>query len=324
MIIMPRRIANEHPVLLPTAPTITMEGEYSFVARRPDGRVRRRLDNVRNLITNSGLDAVASSVAGAFIGTIQVGSGTAAPAATDTSLGNLVASTSTAQVAPASTYDSANRRMVSIGTWRFAEGTAAGNLTEVGARTQKTGTALISRALITDGTGTPIAFTVASDEILDVTYTLYQNIPQDATGTFNVTIDGTVTPFDYIMRPAGVGNSTMWGVSFGATGHLYRQHLTGQENSSGGLGTADITADISGYNQNQGMGWQSVTAMAAYTSGTYTQDYTWTRPVGVTGTVKSLWVNCTSASFQMSFTPTWAITSTKKFTFNMRMSWGRA
>lgn len=185
-----------------------VEGEYLLKVHSPRGDREYRF---KNLITDAGLNRI-------FVGNVfgqggaadyvQIGTGNATPAATDTTLQNRVASTPTIQSALSQVYVAGppDYHQLSV-TYRFALGAlntaSTGNLAEVGIGWASAGS-LWSRALITNSGGSPITLSVLSDEQLDVTYVCRVYPPQtDATGS--ITLDGA--SYSYVMRPAGVTNT---------------------------------------------------------------------------------------------------------------------
>lgn len=170
----------------------------------------RNLASFENLILDSGLNRLGT---GGVIDGACVGTGTTAPANSDTSLASLLRVTSTqqsvAELAGSTTAPYyAEWRIV----YRFAAGTAAGNLSEVGlgwganAGANTVG-GLWCRALIKDSGGNPTTITVLSDEVLDIVYTLQLHPPtSDATGTFNL----SGVAYQYTLRPAWVNKRTYY------------------------------------------------------------------------------------------------------------------
>ena len=145
-----------------------------------------------NIITDAGLNFAGGN--SGWLNACQVGSGTTAPTAGDTSLVSFVAGTSATESDTGTAEATAPYYTSRTKTFRFAEGDAAGNLSEVGIGNAATAGTLFSRALITDGSGTATTITVLADEFLDVTYQL-QLVPPTSDTTFNVTDsgpDGTV------------------------------------------------------------------------------------------------------------------------------------
>ncbi|HIQ53190.1 MAG TPA: hypothetical protein EYH51_08015, partial [Pseudomonas pachastrellae] len=181
------------------------EGWYKFEAVRPDGTKRVLADWFPNLITDAGLERMASN--SDWLGYCQVGSGNNPPNVLDTALANRVGSSNTAQASASGAqaeepYFCWQRRTV-----RFAEGVAAGNLSEVGMGWTSSGN-LFSRALILDSEGNPTTITVAADEILDVTYE-FRFYPRLTDVTGSVTLTGNIAgTYDYVMRAASVTSSS--------------------------------------------------------------------------------------------------------------------
>ena len=170
----------------------------------------RNLASFENLILDSGLNRLGT---GSVIDGACVGTGTTAPADSQTSLASLLRVTSTQQsrveLAGSTTAPYyAECRIV----YRFAAGTAAGNLSEVGLGWDvNTGSntmgGLWCRALIKDSGGNPTTITVLADEVLDIVYTLQLHPPtSDATGTFNLSGEA----YQYTLRPAYVNNRTFY------------------------------------------------------------------------------------------------------------------
>lgn len=181
-----------------------------------------------NLITDTGLNLRGSSN---FLVACHVGSGTAAPAVTDSSLSSFVAGTDTKQNTNTGTQSTAPYYGRVTITWRFAEGAAAGNISEVGVGVGALSSdALFSRALVTDGAGSPTTITVLADEFLDVTYEL-QIVPPTTDTTFNLTDAGPAgTVHSVTLRAAGVTIND-WRGGWGLSGNSTSVGLAGSTNS---------------------------------------------------------------------------------------------
>lgn len=167
-----------------------------------------------NLIVDTGLEYVSATPGNAILGACAVGTGSTAPANGDSSLNAQLAitnnSTSDTQSIVAGPPSYGSR----VTVWRFAQGAAAGNITEVGVFSAVSSGTMWSRALILDGTGAPTTITVTSIDFLDVTYELREYIPTgDFTGS--VTINGVVTAFTG--RPAANTNVNMWAANIPST-----------------------------------------------------------------------------------------------------------
>lgn len=186
-----------------------MRGWYKIEAGDRFGPRRVLADWFPNLITTLGRDLFGSKKNGQGFGAgcatgCFVGTGNTAPAVTDTALQTLLASTTTvhAQSNPGNS-SSAPYYGANLIQYQFAQGAAAGNLSEVGVGTASN--SLFSRALILDGGGSPTTITVLSNEYLYVSYQLnLYNPTADVTG--NVTIGGVV--YAYVLRAetAGAGD----------------------------------------------------------------------------------------------------------------------
>lgn len=168
----------------------TVAGWYRLEAVKPDGSRRLVADWFPNLITDYGLNALGTNSISALTSYIHVGSGTAAPAVTDTGLQTWIASTSTLQDSSTAAQSTAPYYWRYRVTKRFGQGAAAGNLSEIGCSAQAANGNIFSRALILDGSGNPTTVTVKADESLDATYEL-RIYPPLTDGTWSVTDSGT-------------------------------------------------------------------------------------------------------------------------------------
>lgn len=168
----------------------------------------RNLASFENLILDSGLNRLGT---GGVIDGACVGTGTTLPENSQTSLASLLRVTSTQQsvteLAGSTTAPYYAEWQI---VYRFAAGTAAGNLSEVGLGWNANAGAntmggLWCRALIKDSQGNPTTITVLSDEVLDIVYTLQLHPPtSDITGTFNLSGEA----YQYTLRPAWVNKRT--------------------------------------------------------------------------------------------------------------------
>lgn len=274
------------------------------------GSRRVAADWFPNLITDNGMNRMGMS--SDYIKNCMVGSGSAAPANTDTSLQSLVASTQTVQ------YDTnGNNASPRYGwrrkTFRFGTGVAAGNLSEVGVG--YTTTAVFSRALILDGGGNPTTITVLADEVLDVTYELRFYI-NESDVAFNVNISGVT--YACVVRPAeineGIGTQVGDVVSVNnsnrANGICAYETQTLGAVSGGPAGTKYIV-DYSNSAYTAGTFYRTTVATAGLNDGN--------TPTGI----GSMTINNTFCDWQVSFTPKIPKDSTKVLTLNIRSSWAR-
>lgn len=174
-----------------------LAGRFKFVAHRPDGSTRVVADWFDNLILDAGLNRLGT---GPALDVCKVGSGSTEPAVGQSSLVAQVAQ-STNLFAATSGHDGAGTYGYARNTYRFAPGTATGNLSEVGVGWSD---GLFSRALIKDNLGAPTTITILADETLDVVYELRMYAPV-SDSVFNVTIAGNSHAFT--CRPANISGS---------------------------------------------------------------------------------------------------------------------
>jgi len=176
---------------------VELMGRYKL--RVHDGRGNNRLETdwFDNLITDNGLNLIGET--GDFLANFSVGSGSTAPANSNTALVSEVATTGSAEPGAgvfagtvARAIDAGLRECSIVREYEFGEGVAAGNLSEIGIGWYNT--SLFSRALILDGALSPTTITVLSNEFLTVTYELVINQPTtDFSALISVDATGTAT-----------------------------------------------------------------------------------------------------------------------------------
>lgn len=179
------------------SPKVGFKGKYRLQVRKAaTDQLVRDTGEFTNLILDQGLNwlgnrqmpGIASAV---DISRFFVGTGTAAPAVTDTAMGGVWKVNNTDIGGENSNTGAPDYVAVCNSTKRFSAGNATGTWTEVGIGAYVTSPTVInrlfSRALIVDGSGNPIAITVLADEYLDVTYTLeLYAAPGDFSGSFSL------------------------------------------------------------------------------------------------------------------------------------------
>lgn len=291
-----------------------LKGLFRLKARRPDGRVRVDTGWFPNLILDQGLNLIGTS--GNWMDSCRVGTGNTAPAVGQTNLISHVAGTSTTQgTINTGAQGSAPYYGYTQKTWRFSQGSAAGNLAEVGVgTTTSNGSNLFSRALILDGSLNPTTLTVLSDEFLDVSYELRVYVPpDDVNGTFMVSSEN----HDYVLR-ASQANSSIW--SPGQTGFRGGGGINNSVAAySGSIGA--ITATPGGTTAS------TSSSNIAYSDSTYRRDFTasWglnEANFGGSGiTAFRMGLQC--GAMQFSASPGIAKDATKTFAMTFRNSWGR-
>ena len=269
-----------------------------------------------NLILNSGLDRLG---VGTPVNGCVLGSASSTPVVTDTSITSILGSSTTlqAQGVGAANTSTPPYWCSYYWTYRFIEGVATGNISQVAIAyaSASAGTALFSLALVKDSGGTPITITKLADEVLDVTYTLQLFCPSaDVTGT--ISISGV--NYDYIARPA-LAASWAANNTFSA--------FTGSTAHTGTLGT-QLTSPT-GTTLSSG----AITA-SAYTTGNYYRDvaYFWDLNAGNHASgIRSINIGAGSSGairWQIEYSAASGATkipkdATKRLTLNVRFSWGR-
>lgn len=272
-----------------------------------------------NLITNNGLDRMAAS--DDILLYCMVGSGNTAPAFTDSTLVTRIASVTldsqTTGTQTTSPYYCWWRTI-----YRFATGTAAGNLAEVGVGW--TTTAVMSRALILDSEGDPTVVTILSDEILDVVYE-YRIYPKedDVIGTviFTGNIGGT---YDWTMRVGYVDDASPMNAAGYRKPHsmtnvaYYLLYYARVYNTAMGA----ITSGPTGTPINI-----PALSFASYVAGTYT--ITGTISMGVTygnftpAGIVTVVFPVGSNMYQIEFDPAIPKTNIDNLSITFTMDWGR-
>jgi hypothetical protein len=296
---------------------IGLTGHFLLEAVNAETGERRFLAEFDNLITNGGLDRIGSAAASGYTGIyyVQVGTGSTAPANTDSALANYLAGTNRSFSYSASYGGNPTYHTEGTYYWQFDQGAAAGNLSEIGVGWAASGS-LFSRALIVDGGGSPTTITVAAIEFLAVTYKLRMYPPTaDVTGT--ITMGGV--DYDYTIRPASAGGS-LWnsqGVS-GLGGQMFGAVY------DGAIGT------MTGY--PSGASSTVTPSKAVYSSGSYKMAFTLSASInqgnlagGVCSAYLSIsaWNGSGQFSWQCQFDPKIPKDNTKTLSLTFDVSWAR-
>jgi hypothetical protein len=290
--------------------SVGLAGHFRLVVSRPDGSVARELE-FENLVLDAGLNRLGTDAA---ITWCAIGTGTAAPAASQTTLQTQSASTNSQQ--PGSSTSSGGITPFWTGyTWvfRFPIGSLNGNYSEVGVGW--TSTLMYARALIVDAGGSPTTITVGVGEQLDVYYTR-RVYPPLADVVTTPSISGVTTTVTCRAELAGSSARwrpeafPAWAGSAGAGAEVY----------SGALGL--LTASPSGTSvqpssvSNQSYSNNSLTRRANIIVGTTLANF------GAGGVQSGViwWQMC---SFQYGFSPGIAKTSSLSLALEYSTSWAR-
>ena len=308
---------------------IGLEGIFNFkLTNTKTGEIREY--EFKNLILNSGIDYYMTSY-DSFIRGCILGSSSVPPVATDTTITNILGTSTTYQTSGAGASNTTVLPYYTSYYWtyRFIEGVATGNIAQVAipygsvSAANNTYTGLFSKALVKDGNGTPITITKLADEVLDVTYTLRIYTPSaDVIGT--TTISGV--NYDYIVRAANAGS---WSLGIGAASSVYyAEAYTGTIGTQ--LGTPSGSSGIA-----------ATKTFATYVVGTHTRTATifWDlNYCNLSGGIRSVYLSFGNNSygagirFQIQYTanpahPDTTVTipkdATKRLTLNYQFTVGR-
>jgi hypothetical protein len=302
--------------------TASFSGRYNLIVR--DAKtlaVKRETGWFDNLITDAGLNRIGS---GGIAVHCMVGTGNATPTILDTALAAQVAyagmhndpsgSSSEYGASASAPYFGWHRQV-----YRFGEGVAAGNLSEVGVGWG--GTSVFSRALIRDVEGNPTTITVLSNETLDVVYELrlYPTLG-DQTGSFDV----SDTTHDYVMRPARVTDQGNWAPTtlfeYGAMHPngpsvamvAYSGSISAITNAPNGTSSGNSGTGRQAYeNNSMKMGFTSTFALAYGNLETGIKSLHITNGSGTLG------------SYQFELDPPIMKNNTQVLTLNFEVSWAR-
>lgn len=300
-------------------PTFEVAGRFRIEAVRPDGSVRELCDWFDNLILNQGLDAMASR--GNYFRYCQVGSGAAAPLATDTQLQSRIAGAIQDNNALPGQVNTTDRYVYQNQAYTFPVGAATGNISEIGIGWDLTGTTLFSRALVKDASGNPITITVLADEQLRVYYQF--RVYQPTTDFFN----GTVGGYTVIGRSANVGvvhSLSGWYL----TSEAHDRNFFAPSFNSTLLISSGAIAGITGAPTpvDDTLNQYNVTAAAAYVAGSFARDLTITispNNSNIGGGIGAISMPMGPTYFQFGFTPKIMKTSVQELKIVLRYTWAR-
>lgn len=286
-----------------------------------DGPVVRKLE-FDNLITNTGLDRI-GSITGRTdaVTSAQVGSGSTPPAFTDTALAAHVATKTSDGRVVTNGWDSAGQFHWRRFSWQFAQGAAAGNLTEVGVGTTNSPGSLFSRALILDGNGSPTTLVILPNEFLTIVYEV-RNYPPTGDVVVNTTIDGVARAITIRPSRRDAGQDS-WREYFPAVAFL--TDLSGQY--SGHLVYSGSIGSENSLPAGTEIAHPDTPTWAAYVPGTYRREVTsnWSINQGNLpgGLINAIGMRTQIGEFQMGISPPIVKDNTKSLRLTTAISWGR-
>lgn len=264
------------PAMLPT-----MEGSFDLIVKRPH---KTEVYPGNNIFLNTFWNAIMTADWGgisAVVGACVVGTGSSTPAATQSALDNQIASTTSTYAANDSTAVEADA--ISGDTYSnftkffsFPLGSVVGNITELGVRAVYTATPLITRALVRDPSGNPIAVTVTAEDQLYVAYRIRQYATNFTPygGSFTVTNPATLAPvlIDYLWYPIGRGTGNNSGPAFVGTSIISKVI----HNNWGLLAEESNAAPAVTYSSSTSSPSTLVRSPGTYIANTFYRDDLWT------------------------------------------------
>lgn len=307
-------------------PTIDAKvaGRFKLLATNiHTGKVRVLADWFDNLIVDAGLNRLAVTSCN-VLQFAMVGTGTTTPANSQTTLTNRIASSSTTSVADVTGVDPGGATYSYVRrNYRFAAGTATGNLTEVGVGWSTT--SIFSRTLIKDEAGDPTTITVLADEFLDVLYEFRIYIPADVTGT----VDISGTSYDYTIRPTdfnpahatSTSNPRGWNPSNVAFYGIDAKAVGGYFFAFSDQSLPAISTALSGSGE---IGVASTNTATAYVDGSFERNYVTTYGLASpTADIGRLNLIGGIGWYSAIFTPKIPKTSVNVLTLNWKVQWAR-
>lgn len=292
---------------------------FTMIVRDENGDVKRKTEPFNNLVLNSGLDRMGT---GGWITGVAVGTGNSVPTPTQTSLESLIAWTSTIQVSGQQSLQSSAEPYYwqwEI-TYRFGQGVAAGNLSEVGVGWGAS--SMWNRALIKDVNGNPTTITVLPNEFLDVLVQvrIYPNL-NDVVKTVELVDDAqnivsthTVTIRPYLSTSSPYNPTITPGEAIAFYGGVPARMAF----ASGGMGDI-FTLPTGSFNSNvQGMTHLPYVPgshkRVGYTNSSISQD---------NNTHRSVLVPSRLGYFKFEYDPPITKNNTQTLNHNFELSWGR-
>ena len=330
------------------APKVGIAGSINVSMRNRDGRrVPVRIDRTKrafqkvwdhhqsNLITNAGLDSIGTE--GNFDHLVQfiaVGTGSGAPATTDTALGAEVARTNAnlSLTDDVFSFPSTGLQRLVRGV-AFDFGAANGNLTEFGGFLAASGGSTLTRELFRDELGDPVVITKTSDVQLVLDYTLDLSFgPTTMTAQTPITIAG-IGDFDIDLMFYQAGFDDF--VSYAMMGTLDELRIlpvqtvgTTYASKSGGTTYGDTRAGIA---SSTSSGPGSNQSIEDYVGGSYERGFTTLSPAGTSDLTLGGFVlqkyglqRYAACGFRFSDPASLVQDKDYRLTLNAKLTWGRA
>lgn len=289
---------------------------FKLVVRKANGDIKSETDWFPNIVLDTGLNRMS---VGTAVDRCCVGTGNSTPVATQTALDAFLVSTTgvnggdvTGSNTTTTPYYNWARR-----TWRFAQGVATGNISEVGLGWGNAN--LWNRALIKDGNGNPTTISVLSDEILDVVSEVREYPVASISGSFNLLdkFGATVSTHTYTGKPL---IRTSGAMAVGKVSAYAFQIYSGSMN-------AGVTTNPSG--SYSYVGAESSYPTPTSCRGVATLQTTQSNyshksfAMKFAGLLSNAGNDSSSNGYQIEITPAITKTSAQIMTYTFEVSWGR-
>lgn len=305
---------------------VGVKADFDVIATKADGS-RRKLYSGDNLITNVGMNKLGAMIQtgnfrDSFGNALQIGTGTTAPAFTDTALTTRLAAVanvgaSAINIAWGSGAD--DGYVVLTYTYEFAVGSATGVLAELGmaSNTAASGYELHTHALFVDGGGSPAPVTVLADEGIIVLYRLkFRHDTADK--VFTTTTSPTPVAYTITMRPLNYGQVA--GLTTSTS--FFGPGTTGQVRYGATSGLGPYTGDAVGTAGSLPL----TRTFSTYVANSFTRDITYAVAAGVGNFAQIGALTITSGGtfhMQMGFSPRFTKVSPETLRWTIRWTWSR-
>lgn len=285
-------------------------GRYKLETLDANKNVMRSTDWMPNLILDQGL--LRMGVNSDYLNVCSVGSGTATPQPSNTSLQAKIAQSSTVSDVVDRARTEAPYYAYSRRTFTFPAGSVEGLVGELAVGWGGNAGQLFSRSLVRNASGAPQAIPVLIDETLRVTYEhRYYPLLTDTAGLLEIA-GAKGGRHEYILRPSMLSTATHW-VANTAQNNGVRLPITAYNGEIGG-----ITEQPSG----DRLTLSGVTGTVSGTTATFAHIYE-NANLNVDGGIRSLMFAMGNGAWQVQFTPAIPKDEDSLLRLQFSHSWGR-
>ncbi len=310
---------------------IGLAGEFRCVVEKSDGTIVSDTGYQRNLILDSGLDALSSGSTGIDLYCV-IGAGNSEPMVSQTRLDSAITAEQ-GSGSPISNYDGSSKYIISKkSSYRFASLGRDVNISELGLSQRYEGIynyTSATRALIRDVNGNPTTISLLSDEQLTVYYRIYQvfDLADSVAVIETVKKNGDRRQYNTISRLAYIGNPDFYGNRDNFIGKPFRLILSGDQDDvrtyNGELG------EVTGLPKGNQLSKLTTHRLSEYVQGSFRKeiyiDFDFNDSVG---NIRTVLIPTTMGMFQVRYgavdddSPI-TKTGSEKMVIPFEFSWGR-